>query len=406
MPIYEYRGIDIKGKEVKGIIEADNQRKVRQRLREKGIYLTEISEPKITQKLSTASSIREFLFPVTLEDRAIMTRQLATLLSSGVPLSESLHSLIEQTENNYLKKVISHVRTRVTEGVSLADALKEYPKVFSDVYVNMIRSGESSGTLDSVLLRLAEFLENQGKIRNRIRAALAYPILMLIVGTGILIFLMTSVIPKITRIFEDMGTALPLPTRILIGFSHITAKLWWIFAVLLIISIIITKRYIRTEKGRAFYDRISLRLPVFGRLVRIASISRIMRTLATLISSGVPLLTAIDIARSVTTNTLLSKAMESAKEHIKEGGTLSAPLRESGLFPPMVSQMIAIGEQTGELESMLFKISDAYENEMEMSISRLTSLLEPVMILFMGAIVAFVVFSILLPLFQANLIIK
>ncbi len=406
MPIYEYRGIDIKGKEVKGIIEADNQRKVRQRLREKGIYLTEISEPKVTQKLSTASSIREFLFPVTLEDRAIMTRQLATLLSSGVPLSESLHSLIEQTENNYLKKVISHVRTRVTEGVSLADALKEYPKVFSDVYVNMIRSGESSGTLDSVLLRLAEFLENQGKIRNRIRAALAYPILMLIVGTGILIFLMTSVIPKITRIFEDMGTALPLPTRILIGFSHITVKLWWIFAVLLIISIIITKRYIRTEKGRALYDRISLKLPVFGRLVRIASISRIMRTLATLISSGVPLLTAIDIARSVTTNTLLSKAMEIAKEHIKEGGTLSAPLRQSGLFPPMVSQMIAIGEQTGELESMLFKISDAYENEMEMNISRLTSLLEPVMILFMGAIVAFVVFSILLPLFQANLIIK
>ncbi len=406
MPIYEYRGIDIKGKEVKGIIEADNQRKVRQRLREKGIYLTEISEPKVTQKLSTASSIREFLFPVTLEDRAIMTRQLATLLSSGVPLSESLHSLIEQTENNYLKKVISHVRTRVTEGASLADALKEHPKVFSDIYVNMIRSGESSGTLDSVLLRLAELLENQGKIRNRIRAALAYPILMLIVGTGILIFLMTSVIPKITRIFEDMGTALPLPTRILIGFSHITVKLWWIFAVLLIISIISTKRYIRTEKGRAFYDRILLRLPVFGRLIRIASISRIMRTLATLISSGVPLLTAIDIARSVTTNTILSKAMKSAKEHIKEGGSLSAPLRESGLFPPMVSQMIAIGEQTGELESMLFKISEAYENEMEMNISRLTSLLEPVMILFMGAIVAFVVFSILLPLFQANLIIK
>lgn len=406
MPIYEYRGIDIKGKEVKGIIEADNQRKVRQRLREKGIYLTEISEPKVTQKLSTASSIREFLFPVTLEDRAIMTRQLATLLSSGVPLSESLHSLIEQTENNYLKKVISHVRTRVTEGASLADALKEHPKVFSDIYVNMIRSGESSGTLDSVLLRLAELLENQGKIRNRIRAALAYPILMLIVGTGILIFLMTSVIPKITRIFEDMGTALPLPTRILIGFSHITVKLWWIFAVLLIISIISTKRYIRTEKGRAFYDKILLRLPVFGRLIRIASISRIMRTLATLISSGVPLLTAIDIARSVTTNTILSKAMKSAKEHIKEGGSLSAPLRESGLFPPMVSQMIAIGEQTGELESMLFKISEAYENEMEMNISRLTSLLEPVMILFMGAIVAFVVFSILLPLFQANLIIK
>lgn len=406
MPIYEYKGIDIRGKEVKGIIEAENHKKVKQHLREKGVFLTEISESKVSHKLSTTSSIREFFIPVTLEDRAIMTRQLATLLSSGVPLAESLHSLIEQTENNYLKKVLSHVRSRVIEGVSLADALREYPKVFSEVYVNMIRSGESSGTLDGVLLRLAELLENQGKIKNRIRAALAYPILMLIVGTGILIFLMTSVIPKITRIFEDMETALPLPTRILIGFSHMIAKLWWIIVILIVISAIVVKRYIRTEKGRILYDRVSLRFPVFGRLVMIGSISRIMRTLATLISSGVPLLTAIDIAKAVTTNTLISRAMENARQHVKEGGTLSAPLRESGLFPPMVSQMIAIGEQTGELESMLFKISEAYENELEMNISRLTSLLEPIMILFMGAIVAFVVFSILLPLFQANLIIK
>lgn len=414
MPVFEYRGFDSRGKAVKGVREADGPKALRALLRREGVLVTELKDSSGRQKKGGAKEGKGLLDKevdfsafrrISTEDIGLATRQLATLLASGVPMVESLTAIIDQTENKALKRVFSHVKEEVNEGSSLADALSRH-KCFDHVYVNMVRAGESSGTLEIVLERLADFKEGQARLRSEILGTMMYPIIMVFVGTGIIGILFTVVVPRITRIFENANAQLPLITRMLIWTSSTAREWWWAFLLILVLSVFLFKRWVRTEKGRARWDRISLRFPVFGPLIRMIAVARFSRTLATLLSSGVPLLVSLDIVRNVVANDVIAKAIDASKEAIREGEDIASPLRRSKQFPPMLVHMIAIGERSGQLESMLHRVATNFEHLVETRLKTMTSLLEPVMILTMAVGVGFVVFSILMPILQMNTLVR
>jgi general secretion pathway protein F len=305
-----------------------------------------------------------------------------------------------------LKRIVAGVRERVKEGSSLAVALAQYPAVFSEIYINMVRAGEASGTLDGMLLRLADYLEYQVKLRNQLVASLTYPVFMVVIGGLILFGLVTFIVPKITLIFEEVHQVLPWPTVILIAVSHFLNDFWWIILLAGVLGVFALQQYIKTPAGRTQYDRFMLRTPVMGRVTLMVAISRFTRTLSTLLTSGVPLLQALDVVRNVVQNSVLAEAIDRARQNIGEGQSLAEPLRKSGMFPPLVTHMIAVGEKSGDLEPMLVKVSEAYDNEVEAIISTLTALLTPVMILVMGAIIGFIVMAILLPIFELSQIVR
>jgi general secretion pathway protein F len=298
--------------------------------------------------------------------------------------------------------VLSDVKQRVNEGSSLADALGQHQKIFGSLYVNMVRAGEASGALDTVLLRLADFTESQAKLRQKIVGTMLYPAIMLMVGGGILVLLMVVVVPKVTKIFDTMKATLPLPTRVLIAVSNFLQDYWFIIFPAMIIGALATARYFASPAGKPKWDRFVLKAPIFGSLVRLLAISRFARTLSTLLKSGVPLLAAMDIVKAIITNTVLSDVVEKARDSIREGESIANPLKRSGEFPPLVYHMVAIGERSGQLEDMLLSVADSYENQVNVRIGALTSLIEPLLIVFMGAVIAFVAFSILMPILQVN----
>lgn len=412
MPLFEYKGLTAKGKATAGVIEADGPADLRNRLLQKGVYLTGYTEASAqvrpVQKeglgglLRKEINLRQAFERVKQADVAVMTRQFGTLLRAGVPMSEALQALVAQQENPRLKVVMSTVREKVREGSSLADALKEHPSIFPELYVNMVRVGEASGTLEIVLGRLADFLESSVRLRSKLIAALIYPVLMLCVAIVIVSIMMLFVIPRVTEMFEEMGTQLPLVTRILIFISNTFANTWFIVIPLVALGIGWFRRWSRTEKGREWTDGKILRLPIFGPLIRLVAVARLARTLATLLSSGVPVLTALDIAKTIANNVILAKAIEEAKIAVREGESLAKPLEKSGQFPPMMTHMVAIGEQTGQLEDMLGKVAEAYDAEVESKVTTLTAILEPVIIVGMGMMVTFLVFAILMPMLQMN----
>jgi len=405
--VYEYRGLDGAGRIAKGIIDADSPRLARAKLRRSGIFPTEIMTDRHTKKsVAEGVSIGELFTRVRIQDISIMTRQMATLVGAGLPIVEALNALIDQTENARLKKVITQVRESVNEGSSLADAMSRFPKVFSELYVNMINAGESSGALDIILKRLADFMENQVILKNKVLSTLSYPIILALVGIAILSFLLVYVVPKVVRIFDELQQALPIPTLVLISVTDFLRDYWWVLLVVIGGSMLALRQYVATENGHRNYDRMILKLPITGKLLRIIVTTRFARTLAILLNSGIPLLQSMDIARAVVDNAVISEAIESAKEGIREGESIAEPLRRSNIFPSMVTHMIAVGEKTGELEQMLFKVSEAYDNEVETIISRMTTLLGPFVILVLGGIVLFIVLAILLPMFEMNQIIR
>ncbi len=407
MAVFEYKGVTSGGKTVSGIIDADSPRLARQKLRAEGIFPTDVVEERHQGgRFSGEISLQGLFQRINHQDVALMTRQLATLLKAGLPLVTSLNALADQIENPGLKKVITQVREKVNEGSSLATALKEFPKVFTDLYVNMIHAGEASGSLELVLLRLADYMESQVRIRNRIRAALIYPAVMTVVGITVLAVLFTFVIPKFVAIFDELNQALPLPTVILIKISSLVRTYWPLLLLAVAAGAYLLRRYKATPRGREVYDRLLLRIPVFGRLITLGVIIRFSRTLSTLMSSGVPLLQALDILATVLDNAVFAKAITSARESVIEGASLSRPLQQSGIFPPIVIHMLASGEQSGQLEEMLSKVAEIYEEQADTLASTLMSLLEPILILGMAVIVAFVVISILLPLLEMNQIVR
>lgn len=408
MPVYEYTALNDKGKKLKGIIDAQSTAAARQKLRESDIYLIELQESSGKKKEGLLKRhAGGFFGKAGSREITVMTRQLATLLGAGLPLVQSLTTLIAQTSHPQLKKILAQIREQVNEGSSFSQTMTHYPQVFPSFYLNMVRAGEASGTLHLVLERLADFSEKQQALKGRIRAALAYPLFMFLVGSVVLFFLVTFVVPNVTRIFDEMHQTLPLITILLIGVSRFLETFWWAIVAGLAAGAVSLNYFLsKTERGRNVRDRILLRLPVIGPMNRKMAVARFSRTLGTLLESGVPLLASLEIVRNIVGNALIGEAIRQAGNDVREGQSLSAPLARSGLFPAIAVEMISVSEQSGNLEPMLYRIADAYEKEVESSITMLTSLLEPVMILVMGLIVGFIVVSILLPIFEMNQLVR
>jgi general secretion pathway protein F len=404
MAVFEYRGIQSDtGKPVKGYRDADNPKALRAALRREGILLTAATEEdERKQRAKRELDLFAVFRRVSQSDVAVMTRQLATLVRAGVPLVDSLAALAEQVEKEALVRVITAVRESVSEGISFSKSLEAHPRVFAPLYVNMVAAGEAAGTLETVLERLADFTEGQSRLKGKVAGALAYPILMLVIGTGLVGFMMVAVVPKVTTIFESLGQELPWYTQLLIGVSHAFAGYWWLMLGMVAVASFAFRRWQRTPAGRMRWDSFRLKVPVFGRLDLLIAVARFSRTLATLLSSGVQLLAAMEIGANVLGNLRLQTVIREAIGSIREGESIAVPLKRSGQFPPMVIHMIAIGERTGQLEQMLENVARSYEADVETRVVALTSLLEPAMVVVMGAAVGFIAMAILMPLIQMN----
>jgi general secretion pathway protein F len=429
VPLFAYKGLNAAGKGVSGVQEAESPKALGATLKGKGIFLTEVREEspakaggagakgsggagaagggggggglaaRISQGLGR--EVRLLEPRIKAADVALLTQQLSTLVGAGLPLVESLNALVEQTEHPRLRLIIQQVREDVMQGTSLADALGRH-KHFQGLYANMVRAGEASGTLDVVLQRLADFTEAQADLRAKVLGALLYPALLAGAGALMLSLLLTVVVPKITQIFADMEAALPIYTRILIFVSDVLSSYWWLLLALLALGTWLFMRWKAQPAGRVKWDRFTLKVPVFGDLLRTVAIARFARTLSTLLRSGVPILTAMDITKHVLGNVVLEKVIEDSTVAVREGEGLASPLKRSGEFPPMIIHMVAIGEKSGQLEEMLANVAKAYESRVGTRVTMLMRTLEPLTILILGGMVGFVVFSILMPLLKIN----
>jgi len=401
MPVYEYKALDKRGKTLTGIVDADSSQEARGKLREQEVYITDLSDTLSMPGKNRTAGITLFtrISPIEV---SILIRQISTLLNAGIPLVEALSAVIDQIDNKGLERILSQVRESVREGRSFADSLSPHTRAFSPLMVNMIRSGESSGSLEIVLLRLADFLEQQVMTKRKIQSALIYPAVIVSIAFCILLFLMTYVVPSVTKIFSDMKQTLPIPTAVLIAISSFIRSYWWLFLLLFAAAFTGIKAYIKTEEGRIHFDQFKLKMPLFGSLYRKIAISRFSRTLGTLLKNGVPLLNSLDIVKNVVGNKLLERTIEEARTHIGEGSSIHEPLRRSGVFPPILIHMINVGEKSGTLEEMLNKVADITDNEIDTTVNTLTSLLEPFMIVGLALVVGFIVISILLPIFEIN----
>lgn len=400
MPLFEYAGFDNTGKKRAGSLEAAGRRAALQQLQQRGIFATDLR-----QTLETSGQGRwswRARRGISGQDLAAATRQLATLLGAGMPLEEALATVAGQQENPAFGRSLTQVREAVMGGAGLHQALGARGRLFPAVYVNMVKVGESTGTLDQVLERLADFLEDQVRMRSRVQAALLYPLLMTVVGALVLVLLFTFVVPKVVSMLEDLDQTLPLATRVLIGSSDLLARWWWLLALGVVLAGLAGRRFMATERGRRTVHRRLLGLPLFGRLNRMLATAQLARTLGTLLQSGVPLLSALEIARGMLQNLVLRDALEQTALNVREGSGLAEPLRRSGVFPPLLVQMAAIGEKSGNVDAMLLRVADAYEHQVDIAVNGLLSLLQPLMILFMGGVIGFIVLAILLPIFQAS----
>lgn len=411
MPVYQYRGYKADGASATGIVDAESPKVARLKLRKDGVFPTEMAE----QEGAKAIVARSGSGPVagvgrspalSVNDVALMTRQMATLLVAGLPLVDALGVLMDQTEKKSVKGLLADIREAIRGGASYSAVLERYPRDFSPIYVHMVRAGESSGALDQILYRLAEFLDKQLALKNKVTNAILYPAIMLVVGTLVLFFLVTFVVPKITAVFAHSKQALPWPTLVLMEVSHFCSDYWMVLLAMALAGTWGTRRFMRTETGHVMADRWLLKLPLIGQVARMVSISRLASTLATMLSSGVQLLDALDVSKRVMNNRILEQAVEEARQNIREGETIAEPLKRSGEFPPLVTHMIAVGEKSGEMEEMLRRIGQIYDGEVDRVITRFTSLLEPVMIVVMGVIVLFIVVAILLPIFEMGQMVR
>ena len=404
MPVYEYTALNPKGKRISGVVDAESTQSVRQKLRASHIYPVGIKEvvDVPSGKHSGRMALKNPFSRATLSEISMMTRQLATLIGAGFPLVSAIDSLIPQTRSHAFKKMLAQIKDAIVEGKSFATAISPYPDFFSALYVSMVHAGETSGTLEIVLERLADITEKQQALFVRIRSALAYPALMTLVGITVLLLLLTFIVPSITAVFADMNQVLPAPTLFLMAMSTFLKHYGWIILMGLMGILISLQRFKKTARGRQWYDRFLLRVPTIGRLIRKLAVARFAGTLGSLLENGVSMLPSLDIVKNIVGNVIIADAIAAAAKSVGKGQGLHAALSETDIFPHLSIQMIQVGENTGELEAMLRKIADVYENEVESTVLSLTSLLEPIMILVMGIIVGFIVLSICLPIFEMN----
>ena len=404
MPVYAYKGVTAAGRATRGHQDAESSRNARARLRRDGVFITDFRETSAEAVPGTESGSRfnpqvslPFLQRISPMEQAMMTRQAATLIGAGIPLVDALRALTDQVEHPRLKSVLGQVRDRVNEGATFADALAQ-ARVFSDLYVSMVRAGEAGGALETVLARLADYLESQVRLRNKVMSILIYPLVMMGFAGFVVGVLVTVVLPQITELLTTLDRPLPFYTRWIISGSEFLREAWWAVGLALGGAVLALRAAIGTARGRITWDRFKLRVPVLGRAVRLIAISRFTRTLSTLLGGGLPIVRALETARDVADNAVLGEAIDRARESITEGASLAQPLRASGEFPPLVTHMVEVGEQSGELEAMLHKVADTYDEQVETTVTRLTALMEPLLILIMVGIVMVIILATLVPL--------
>ena len=401
MALFKYVAKDQSAKTLSGSMSADNQTVVIDELRKRKLVVISVKEVK-----ESAKGMRFFGgSKVKIDDLVIFSRQLATMVDAGIPLMQSLDALAEQIENASFKKVIAGIRDDIEVGNSLSASFSKHPQIFDTLYINMVKAGESSGMLNIILERVSSYLEKSISLQRKIKSAMIYPIIVISMAAIITTFLLVKVVPTFKNIFEMLGQDLPVPTKILIFFSDLLRKgLVFVIGGLFLISFAVS-RYIRTETGRLNIDKLKLRLPAVGSLFRKVAVSRFSRTLATLIQSGVPILESLEIVGKTSGNKVIEIAVNNVRSNVREGESISSPLIKSGVFPPMVTRMIAVGEQTGELEKMLSKISDFYDEQVDVAISGLTSMIEPLIIAFLGVVVGGIVVALFLPILKITQIV-
>ncbi|MFN7824832.1 MAG: type II secretion system inner membrane protein GspF [Pseudobdellovibrionaceae bacterium] len=401
MPIFEYRGLTKDGKNTKGVIDADNLRTAKLKLKKDGIFVVDLKDKKKSQGTGERKKGVTKTKNVPVKDIALMTRQLATLIKANIPLVDALGAVSEQVENPVLAESLADCRNMVNEGGTLHKALGKYPNVFSNIYITMVEAGEASGTLDVILIRLAEFTEAQNELRSKVQSALTYPLVMLSVTLLLLAFLFIFVVPKIVSIFENFPQLkLPWYTVVVIDFSGILVNYWWLVLGIGVGIYFLFQNWKKTPSGKTKWDAISLKLPLFGEMNRLVAVSRFTRTLATLLNGGVPMLNALAIVRNVVDNDQIAVAIDNARSNISEGESIAGPLKKSGQFPPIVIHMVSIGEKTGELEHMLVQVSDAYDFQVRNKVESLTSLMGPVVLIIMGGVIGVIVFAVMMPMFE------
>ena len=422
MPIFQYKAYIAGGATKSGVVDADTPRAARLQLRRANILVSELKEmgtrSRVKQKrreaqgkqnrVSYLDRLQRLRSTPTgpggrdLEVVAAITRQMGTLLNAGIPMAEALDAVIDQAESRRIETMFREIRERITQGVSLGDALADYPQLFSELYVNMVKAGEATGQVDIVLSRLADFLQSQRALQRKVMSALTYPILMVIIGLLVVGILMTVVVPKITTMLQDTGQEMPLPTVILITVSIYFKKFWWLGLLGIAACSVLYERIHKSNRGQLVIDRALLRLPVLGELLRKSAVARFTRTLATLLASGVPAVRSLEITQRVVGNRVLADATGHIKDRIMEGTDIATPLKQTGAFPSVVGYMVAVGEQSGELEKMLDRIADAFDEEIEVVTERVTTLLEPLMIITLAVVVGFIVWAIVLPILQVG----
>lgn len=397
MAVFEYRGLDQSGKSIKGHWEAESLKAAKSQLKAKNIFLQEIKSKQVESSAKSYSFITQKR--VKTKDATIFIRLLATLLKANVPLVEALDSVSRQTPDKYFAGIISDIKDQVNQGSAFYLSLKKYPKIFDLTFISLCQAGEASGNLDEILLRLALLKENQEKTKRKVGTAMIYPAILLISSLAIMIFLFTNVVPQITDLLEDTSQ-IPWITRVTISFSGFLTNYWLSMLVFSILSLLVFFKWKKTKRGKLIWDFFILKIPVIGRLFRVSDISLFSKTLSTLMNGGVPVLQAMDIVKDVVRNDHIKMALQAARKNIKEGESIATPLSRSHQFPPVVIQMIRVGEKSGRLESMLDQVADSYDRQVEAEIEALTSILNPVMIILMAGIVAFIVFSTLLPMME------
>lgn len=396
MPAFKYLTKDKDGKSVSGSSEAVDMKALIENLRKRELTIVHIEEEKEkSRKASAAGGGRE---RIKLDDLVIFSRQLATMVDAGIPLVGALDALQDQMENKGFKNVVKRVRDNVEGGSSLSEALNKQPNIFSPFFINMVKAGESSGNLDEILDRVAVYMEKTIALIRKVKSSLVYPAVVVFMAVAITTFLIVKVVPTFESIFSTINVELPLPTLILINFSKLVRNWLPLLVIISVVFIIVMARIIRTDKGRLVFDTIILKLPVLGPLLKKVAIARFARTLSTLQKSGVSILTALEIVGKTSGNKVIEAAVVQTKSSIKEGESISQPLTASKVFPPMVTRMISVGEQTGKLEEMLGKVADFYESEVDAAVSGLTSLIEPLIIAFLGIVVGGIVVSMFLPI--------
>lgn len=396
MSTYVFKALDVSGGKARGEVEADSKQAVADQLKQRGLIVLDISDKGGSKDIELA-----FMKRVKANELAVFSRQLSTMISSGMSILRALYVLEEQTEGQFLKETIVAVRKDVEAGLSLSEALRRHPKVFSPLFVAMAQAGETGGVLEDALMRVADQLQKDAGLRRQIKAAMIYPVMVIVFAVAVMMALVAFLVPVFVGVFKQFGGELPALTKVSVWMSHMVTGYWWLMFMLTGATIFAFVKWKKTTWGRKQWDHFRLRVPMkIGTIVQLVAVARWSRTLASLTSAGVPLLQALDITGRTGGNVAVEEAMDGVIASVKRGGTIAAPLAQAPVFPTMVTHMVGVGEETGALDAMLSRIAEFYEEQVEASVKALTSILEPIMIIVIGSIVGFIVISMYLPLFE------